>query len=153
MVPARPDLLRSSFRRAGAVAVVAALLVVGTLTAVVGPAGADVAPSGPVVPGQGVLFGAAVKTGSSDAAQKSGGAALEAKLGRKLAIDHYYRPWTTTCPTTREQWDFDNGRIPMISWAKTYADQIVGGLQDDLIRQRADAIAALGQPLLIRWFW
>ena len=157
MVPARANLLRSSLRRAGAVALVAALVVAGTVTAVVvpapGPAGADIAPSGPAAPAQGVLFGAHVKTGSSEAAQKSGVEALEAKLGRKLAIDHYYRPWTTTFPTTREQWDFDNGRIPMISWAKTYADQIAYGLQDDLIRQRADAIAALGRPLLIRWFW
>src|SRR5581483_10753107 len=107
----------------------------------------------PAVPAQGALFGAHVETGSSESAQKSGVTALESAIGRKLAIDHYYRPWTTTFPTTREQWDFDNGRIPMISWAKTYADQIVSGSQDDLIRQRADAIAALGKPLLIRWFW
>ncbi|HEV7861186.1 MAG TPA: Ig-like domain-containing protein, partial [Acidimicrobiia bacterium] len=112
-----------------------------------------VAPSGPGAPASGALFGATVRTGSSEAAQKSGVEALEAKLGRKLAIDHYYRPWTTTFPTSREQWDFANGRIPMISWAKTYADEIVYGVHDALIRQRADAIAALGQPLLIRWFW
>ncbi|HTC81954.1 MAG TPA: Ig-like domain-containing protein, partial [Acidimicrobiia bacterium] len=157
MVPARASLLRTSVRRVGVVALVAALLIVGTVTAVVAPApgraGADTALSGPGAPAQGVLFGAHTKTGSSEAAQQSGVEALEAKLGRKLAIDHYYRPWTTTFPTTREQWDFNNGRIPMISWAKTYADQIVYGLQDNLIRQRADAIAALGQPLLIRWFW
>ena len=107
----------------------------------------------PAVPAQGALFGAHVKTGSSESAQQSGVTALEAKIGRKLAIDHYYRPWTTGFPTTREQWDFDNGRIPLISWGKTYADQIVYGLEDDLIHQRARDIAALGQPLFIRWFW
>src|SRR5438128_8435882 len=121
MVPARASLLRTSVRRVGVVALVAALLIVGTVTAVVAPApgraGADTALSGPGAPAQGVLFGAHTKTGSSEAAQQSGVEALEAKLGRKLAIDHYYRPWTTTFPTTREQWDFDNGRIPMISWA------------------------------------
>ncbi|HLJ08367.1 MAG TPA: Ig-like domain-containing protein, partial [Acidimicrobiia bacterium] len=120
----------------------------GSPTAVPGAA-----PSGPAAPAQGVLFGAHVKTGSSASAQKTGVEALEAKLGRKLAIDHYYHPWTDPFPTTREQWDFDNGRIPMISWAKTYADQIVSGAQDAFIRQRADAIAALAQPLFIRWFW
>ncbi|HVW33543.1 MAG TPA: Ig-like domain-containing protein, partial [Acidimicrobiia bacterium] len=101
----------------------------------------------------GALFGAHAKTGSSEAAQKSGVTDLEAKLGRQLAIDHYYRPWDQTFPTTREQWDFANGRIPMISWAKTYTDQIAFGFLDSFIRQRADAIATLGQPLLIRWFW
>ncbi|HEV7535162.1 MAG TPA: glycosyl hydrolase, partial [Acidimicrobiia bacterium] len=120
----------------------------GSPTAVPGAA-----PSGPGAPAQGALFGVHTKTGGSESAQKSGVADLEAKLGRKVAIDHYYRPWTTPFPTTREQWDFANGRIPMISWAKTYADQIAYGFQDDLIRQRADAIAALAQPLLIRWFW
>jgi len=120
----------------------------GSPTAVPGAAA-----SGPSAPPQGVLFGSHVKTGSSASAQKAGVQALESELGRKLAIDHYYHPWTDPFPTTREQWDFDNGRIPMISWAKTYADQIVSGAQDAFIRQRADAIAALGQPLLIRWFW
>jgi hypothetical protein len=120
----------------------------GSPTAVPGAA-----PSGPAAPDQGVLFGSHVKTGGSAAAQKSGVQALEAELGRTLAIDHYYHPWTDPFPTTREQWDFDNGRIPMISWAKTPVDQIVDGSQDAFIRSRADAIAALGQPLFIRWFW
>src|SRR5207253_432976 len=93
MVPARASLLRTSVRRVGVVALVAALLIVGTVTAVVAPApgraGADTALSGPGAPAQGVLFGAHTKTGSSEAAQQSGVEALEAKLGRKLAIDHY----------------------------------------------------------------
>ena len=73
---------------------------------------AGAAPAAPARPGSGAA-GAAVKTGSSESAQKTGVADLEAKLGRKLAIDHYYRPWTTPFPTTREQWDFANGRIPL----------------------------------------
>lgn len=154
MVPARATLLRTSCRRT---ALAVTLSVLSTLTAVVAhtpaPAAADVALSGPTAPVAGALFGAHAKTGSSEAAQRSGVEALEAKLGRKLAIDHFYRPWTTTFPTTREEWDFDNGRVPMISWAKTYADDIVSGLHDPLIRQRAEAVAALGRPLLIRWFW
>src|SRR5581483_11611117 len=120
----------------------------GSPTAVPGAA-----PSGPAAPAQGVLFGAHVKTGSSASAQKTGVEALEAELGRKLAIDHYYHPWTDPFPTTREQWDFDNARIPMISWPKTYADQNHSCPRDAFIRQRADAIAALAQPLFIRWFW
>src|SRR5690242_16311678 len=75
----------------------------GSPTAVPGAAA-----SGPAAPAQGVLFGAHVKTGSTASAQKTGVQALEAKLGRTLAIDHYYHPWTDPFPTTREQWDFDN---------------------------------------------
>ena len=156
MVSARASSLRSCSTQRRIIAVATAVLVSATIATVVAtarPVVADAAPSGPGAPPVGVLFGAHVKTGSSEAAQKSGVVALEAKLGRKLAIDHYYRPWTTAFPTTREEWDFANGRIPMISWGKTYAEDILTGIHDQLILQRADAIAALGQPLFIRWFW
>ena len=155
MITARATLLRTCVKWPTSLALVGAVLLT-TLATVVPkpiPVAADIALSGPTAPSVGVLFGAHAKTGSSEAAQKSGVETLEAKLGRKLAIDHYYRPWTTTFPTTREQWDFDNARIPMISWGKAYADDIVAGVHDQLIRQRADAIAVLGRPLFIRWFW
>jgi hypothetical protein len=131
------------------------LALVGALTVLAPPrpAGAVRTP-GPLVPTEGVLFGAHPRSSNqSDDSQRTSLLDLEAKLGRTLAIDHYYRPWTTLFPTFREQWDFDNGRIPMISWGKTYASDIILGLHDALIHTRAADIAALGQPLFLRWFW
>jgi beta-mannanase len=41
----------------------------------------------------------------------------------------------------------------MISWGKTDMAQIVNGVHDDYIRQRSAAVAALGKPVFLRWFW
>jgi Big-like domain-containing protein/glycosyl hydrolase family 26 len=139
-----------------ALATMLGLAMVGGLTvlAPTRPAGAVLRASGPLAPAEGVLFGAhARSSNSTESEQKASVLDLESKLGRKLAIDHYYRPWTTLFPTFREQWDFDNGRIPMISWGKTYSSEIILGQHDDLIRTRAAAVAALGRPLFLRYFW
>ena len=146
-----------------AVAMMLGLALVGALTVLVvpRPAGAVRAP-GPLAPAEGVLFGAHPRSpNSTEASQRASLLDLESILGRTLAIDHYYRPWRTgevptgreVFPTFREQWDFDNGRIPMISWGKTFSSDIIAGIHDAYIRAQADAVAALGQPLFIRWFW
>jgi hypothetical protein len=145
------------------VATLLGLGMLGALTVLVPshPAGATRAP-GPLAPAQGVLFGAHPRSpNSSDEAERASLLDLESILGRRLAIDHYFRPWKTgevpirreQFPTFREQWDFDNGRIPMISWGKTYSSDIVAGVHDAYIRTQGAAIAALGQPLFLRWFW
>jgi hypothetical protein len=79
--------------------------------------------------------------------------AFERLIGRKLDIEHYYRPWTANWPDGRERWNFDAGRIPMISWGKTDLRQIVSGALDNTIRARAQGVAALRKPLFLRWFW
>src|SRR2546426_4728530 len=115
-------------------------------------AGAGGGPGGVLAPADGALFGAAVQppaTGDPYQPVRD----LEAKLGRKLAIDHYYRTWTTAFPDGREQWDASEGRIPMISWGKVATGEINAGKHDDLIRKRAQGLRALGQPVLLRWFW
>ena len=107
-----------------------------------------------LAPLSGAWFG--VHAQAADFSQAGNQAAvgeIEAALGRKVAIDHYYEPWPNVFPGWREQWDFDNGRIPMISWGKYYADQIAAGTQDAYIAARADGIKALGRPVFIRWFW
>src|SRR2546427_8355955 len=104
-------------------------------------------PGGVLAPADGALFGAAVQppaTGDPYQPVRD----LEAKLGRKLAIDHYYRTWTTAFPDGREQWDASEGRIPMISWGKVATGEINAGKHDDLIRKRAQGLRALGQPVL-----
>jgi hypothetical protein len=113
---------------------------------------AGAGPAGPLAPAEGALFGAHVQAPRSADAYRVV-TDLEAKLGRRLAIDHYYRTWQAGFPDGREQWDVANGRIPMISWAKTAAAEIIAGRWDDLVRQRARGIRNFGQPVLLRWFW
>ncbi len=107
---------------------------------------------GPLAPAEGVLFGAHVQT-PSGAHPYQAVMDLEAKLGRKLAIDHYYHPFAEPFPDGREAWDVEQGRIPMISWGKTDTAEITSGRHDDLVRTRARALRDLGQPVLLRWFW
>ena len=78
---------------------------------------------------------------------------LEAALGRKADIDHWYEPWGDTFPTWRQPWDFANGRIPMISWGKESTATILSGADDAYIAARADGVKALGKPVFLRWFW
>jgi beta-mannanase len=41
----------------------------------------------------------------------------------------------------------------MVSRGDQDTRQVATGADDELIRQRADAVAALGRPVLLRWFW
>jgi len=117
-----------------------------------GRAEAGGGPAGVLAPADGVLFGAHVQPpGSGDPYKPL--TDLEAKLGRRLAIDHYYRDWDAKFPDGREEWDASAGRIPMISWAKAPTHEVNSGQHDDTIRARARGIRALGQPVLLRWFW
>ncbi|MEW6475360.1 MAG: DNRLRE domain-containing protein [Actinomycetota bacterium] len=107
-----------------------------------------------LAPDSGAHFGAHVQ--AADRTQATVSAAVgqvEAAIDRPLAIDMWYEPWANVFPTWREQWDFAAGRIPMISWGKWYTDQIARGDHDAYIAARADGIKALGQPVMIRWFW
>jgi hypothetical protein len=115
-------------------------------------AGAAGRTPGPLAPAEGVLFGAHVQTPDGVHPYEAV-TALESKLGRALAIDHYYHPFDEPFPDGREAWDVAGGRIPMISWGKTYTTEINSGRHDDLVRVRARSIRDLGQPVFMRWFW
>jgi beta-mannanase len=104
----------------------------------------------------GVLLGASTSADiRSLAAEKSAVEGLEQRLGRTLDIDHNFYTWDQAFPTDTERWDLQAGRIPMISWngRGVTTDTIAAGQYDPLIKQRARATKALGQPVLIRWFW
>ncbi|MGH9041798.1 MAG: DUF7594 domain-containing protein [Acidimicrobiia bacterium] len=108
-----------------------------------------------LAPATGAWWGAHHKISASlsDDGKKQALTDFEALVGRKLGIDMYYEPWGNSFPTFRESWDMANGRIPMISWGKTETTDITKGMHDAYIRDRANAIEALGQPVFIRWFW
>jgi hypothetical protein len=116
------------------------------------PVGAAGGPeSAPLTPADGALFGASVAPGAKEAPYQPL-VDLEAKLGRKVAIDRYDRAFGTVFPDGREQEDVANGRIPMISWGAVATGDVNRGSWDSQIRLRARGIRALGQPVLVDWF-
>ncbi|HSC18767.1 MAG TPA: hypothetical protein VLC74_07620 [Rhizomicrobium sp.] len=88
---------------------------------------------------------------------------LEAQVGRTLDIDNNYCLWawsaSDTC-NTRAQWDVTSGRIPMISWKVQQAgggcakpNEIIHGFYDRQLEAQAQAVAALGGRVMIRFFY
>ena len=130
-------------RRRLALAIVAALAVASAQAA---PAAAR---RHSITPSSGVYLGAF--------ANESGGIdALEAAIGRSLALDRSYVPWTFTGWARRVAPDAAAGRIPELAWSAapaTKARAIAAGMQDGLIRAAARAMrAARIQILLVPWY-
>lgn len=128
------------------------MLVVAVGLPASGPAGAAGGPpDAPLTPADGALFGVAVAPGAREAPYQPL-VDLEAKLGRRVAIDRYDRPFGTAFPDGREQWDVGSGRIPMVSWGPVATGEVNRGSWDTQIRLRAKGVKALGQPIMIEWF-
>ena len=110
----------------------------------------------PAQPEGRVLVGASISTDiRSLAAEKSAVEDLEQAIGRTLDIHHNFYTWDEAFPTDVERSDLQDGRIPLISWngRGVTTRAIAAGRYDDLIEQRARDTKALGQSVLIRWFW
>jgi hypothetical protein len=170
MSSAAPGRLRGFFSsRSGiAVAVIGALCLAGaTAFALRGDEGDDheVIPSptttttvttAPAQPAGGVLLGASISSEIRNlAAERLAVEELERAMGRSLDIHHNFYTFDEAFPTDVERSDLEAGRIPMISWngRGVTTRAIAAGRYDDLITQRARDTKALGQPVLLRWFW
>jgi hypothetical protein len=116
---------------------------------------AEAQPLGPLEPPEGALFGAYVKspTGWNHDEVVASIEALESAIGRRLGIDHHYHPWDLPFPGWKEGWDWDNGRVPMLSWGPRSTRVINSGRLDAVIRSRADGVRDLARPVFLRWFW
>jgi hypothetical protein len=78
---------------------------------------------------------------------------FERRIRRRLAIDNHFRTWDNQY-WREEAEDLAAGRIPMVTWGdwgRTSAGEINSGSEDALIREKAEAIRALGGPVLLRW--
>jgi hypothetical protein len=116
---------------------------------------APAASAGPaILPTHGAWFGAFVndtRAGQTAAIEKEV-TTFESRIGRKLDIDNRFYTWKQTIPTDVQRWDVANGRIPMISWAGADTLTILSGSQDAWIAAQADRMAALQQPVFLRWY-
>ncbi len=81
-------------------------------------------------------------------------AALEAQIGRTLALDDHYYGWNTHFPAAQEADDAAHNRIPVVAWNCAYSNaSVAAGTHDSDIIATATAIKAYGHPLFLRWFW
>ena len=78
---------------------------------------------------------------------------FERALGRKLDVYHSYHPFTADFPSRGDRHFAAQGKTLLISWSGTDTRDIVSGQHDDLVRQRARALAALDVPVILQWRW
>jgi hypothetical protein len=89
-------------------------------------------------------------------------AELEAELGRKIAIHLFYLPWRAGFGSGSFALDAAAGRLPYATWEFTPSflpdeyllrplQYILDGKEDRYLREFAQAAAAFGKPLLLRW--
>jgi len=110
--------------------------------------------TGPLVPPAGSIYlGAYVNPAGTDQTPAQT-AAFETQIGRTLAYDMHFYGWKNAFPGANEADDVANGRIPVIAWNCGDTDaRVAAGDDDAMIIARANAIAAFGSPVMIRWFW
>ncbi|GAA0795900.1 glycosyl hydrolase [Spirilliplanes yamanashiensis] len=111
--------------------------------------------AGPVAaPARGAYFGAWVKPveltqpGRLEAID-----AVEANLGRRLAILNTYKRFEQPVGTESDMEFLRRGTTLMVSWATGDTRSIVDGQHDDKIRAQARAIRAAGNPMMVRIRW
>ncbi|WP_195908944.1 glycoside hydrolase family 26 protein [Microlunatus sp. Gsoil 973] len=132
------------------IALLSAAVVVSTIAACgLRPRVPSIAP-----PARGALFGAYVDPPRYTEKERIAAfEQFEGRLGRRLDIYHDYHTWTDPFPSDSDRHFTARGTTLMISWAGTDTRDIVAGRYDTLIRRRAEAVAALGRPVLLRWRW
>src|SRR5450432_1994049 len=110
---------------------------------------APAALAGSIVPASGVYLGAFAN-------EPGGITTLETAIGRNLALDRTYVPWTFTGWANRIAPDKAAGRIPELAWSAaptTTAAAIAAGGQDGLIRAAARALRNTRvQVMLVPWY-
>jgi hypothetical protein len=127
-----------------------ALALAGALAASALPLAAPPAASAhSILPASGLYLGAFAN-------EPGGITALETAVGRTLAIDRTYVPWTFTGWAKRIAPDAAAGRLPELAWSAapaTTAAAIASGSQDGVMRAAALALKATGTDvLLVPWY-
>ena len=102
-----------------------------------------------ILPSSGLYLGAFAN-------EPGGITTLESDIGRTLALDRSYMPWTFTGWAKRVAPDAAAGRIPELAWSAaptTTAAAIASGSQDRVIKAAAKAMRATGvEILLVPWY-
>ncbi|GAA1735182.1 endoglucanase [Luedemannella helvata] len=78
---------------------------------------------------------------------------FEARLGRQVTLVNTYRPFTEEFFTQSDLHFLQRGSILMLSWASGDTRATALGRYDELIRERAERVAELDRPIMIRFRW
>jgi Glycosyl hydrolase family 26 len=122
-------------------------------------AGYDAPPrvAGRLAPTHGSLMGVHSEDSSNIPADQQGVVKLEQALGRTMDINnHYHGAFDDIAKHGMgklEQWDVENGRIPLVGWGCTNSDSIIKGSLDAIIRQTAQKMKAFGHDFFMRYCW
>jgi len=112
-------------------------------------AAAPAAFAGSIIPASGAYLGAFAN-------EPGGITTLESDIGRPLALDRTYVPWTFTGWSKRIAPDRAAGRIPELAWSAaptTTAAAVAAGTQDRVILAAARAMRGSGtQIMLVPWY-
>ncbi len=110
-----------------------------------------------LVPSEGVLMGVVARPRETRTRSEEL-RFLESRLGRRVDIDHDWVPWNAAFPRAYHKWTMAAGRIPLIAWGSKRRDgtpvswaSIASGAHDAWIRERADAVKALGRPIMLTY--
>lgn len=111
-------------------------------------------PAGPPAPATGSYFGAWVMPHPySQPARVSAVQQFEGSMGRDLDVVHIYRTWQQGVGTPSDLTFARRGDYLLLSWAGVDTRRIVSGVDDDLIRARAEQVKALPTQVFLRWRW
>lgn len=74
--------------------------------------------------------------------------------GTHMALDMHYGAWDPA-KWNIAAWvnDWNNGRVPVLSWNCGDTDSNVANGNDDALLQEANDELNTGEPILVRWFW
>jgi hypothetical protein len=106
----------------------------------------------PYVPAVGAYFGASPSFEVGPVVAKA--VELGDEIHRSLGVVSFFDSWNGPVLTNQFAAVATQGSIPMVSMHCTYPDPaVVAGEYDSQIKEQAQAYAAYGGPVLLRWFW
>jgi hypothetical protein len=108
----------------------------------------------PVTPATGAYVGAFASHGTAtQQANIDDMNELDRQSCRPLDIAHVYLQWTKPFPSPAALAFIAQGRTLLVSWTGTDTRVMASGAVDDIIRQRAQEISALGVPVFLEFRW
>jgi len=108
----------------------------------------------PKVPAHGAYLGAWSRpTTFTDSGIVSRFEDFQSSIGRELDIFHTYHTWEDPFFSSSDVEFLRRGQLVLLSWAGTDTRSIISGAHDQLIRQRARDVKAIGKPFFMEWRW
>jgi hypothetical protein len=133
-----------------------AVTTTGLVLALVAAVTLSVKAVGPPAPQQApaaALLGAWVAGASASASdQQAATRQLETAIGRKFAIGHSFVPWGQGLGSLPAM-NAAAGRTPLISFGGGDQRGVAAGRYDAYLGRLADAVGAVGRPVLLRYLW